>query len=463
MYARAVRRVVFLCLLLGSVSFAESPSTGTVTLLPEKAPPSAVLARLRELPRGVRAAVLVRDAQNGKVLESLNADQTFIPASTLKNITGAAVLVSRQGTRGWWSTELTVPAAQSGDANVKALTLRGTADPTLSVSDGPNSLRELARQAYAHGVRTVGELRLDESRLDGESFKKTVYELPMPAVRLREWENNPPNTVQQARQRLGAALSAELRRAGIVVASPEMTVAPVYTPYQAPTLLDKEGKALPPDPVIPVTRRPEQGVASVRSGAVASFVDSTLRPSDNGRAETLLATLAVKPGGAGTLAGAVAREKEILAGLGVEIGGLKITDGSGLGRDNALSARTLSDLLKIMYDLPYPTGQAALPAQLYSAHQNAFVEALPLAGTGENRPSHGGRGGTMSLRLVGSGLDVRAKTGTLPGVSSLAGYMTAKSGRTLTFVILMNGPETTPLLTLRAIQNRMVREMAAVH
>ena len=39
---------------------------------------------------------------------------------------GAAVLVERQGAQGWWSTELTVPAADSGQAKVKALTLRGT-------------------------------------------------------------------------------------------------------------------------------------------------------------------------------------------------------------------------------------------------------------------------------------------------------------------------------------------------
>ena len=446
---------------LGTWSLGQAPAPAAVTLLREPAPSAAVQALVRGLPRNVRAAVLVRDVQGGRVLASLGADQPFIPASTLKTVTGAAVLVSRQGAQGWWSTELTVPAAQQGQAAVSMLTLRGTADPTLSVSGGPNSLRELARQAYAGGLRSVGAVQIDETRLDADSFKGTVYDAPMPAVRLSEWEGNPPQSAALARTRLGSALIAELKRAGIAVKNEAVGAAPAYTPYKPPVLKDKDGKVLPPDLVIPLSRRPEQAVASVRSGPVTDFVDSTLRPSDNARAEMLLATLAVRPTGDGTLQGAVAREKQILASLGVELAGLSFEDGSGLGRGSKLTARALNDLLQVMYDLPYATAQAALPRALYQTHQNAFIEALPLAGTGENLPSHGGRGGTMAQRLVGSGLDVRAKTGTLPGVSSLAGYVTAKSGRLLTFAIMMNGPETAPLLELRAVQDRMVRQIAA--
>ncbi|MCD0158338.1 D-alanyl-D-alanine carboxypeptidase, partial [Deinococcus sp. 6GRE01] len=51
----------------------------------------------------------------------------------------------------------------------------------------------------------------------------------------------------------------------------------------------------------------------------------------------------------------------------------------------------------------------------------------------------------------------------LPGVSALAGYVTGRSGRTLVFAVLMNGPEDTPILTLRAVQDRVVQAMAQAH
>ena len=121
-------------------------------------------------------------------------------------------------------------------------------------------------------------------------------------------------------------------------------------------------------------------------------------------------------------------------------------------------------VLREQFDLPAPLpGKAGLPEALYRARGNAFAEALPQAGTGENVPGHDGRGGTMALRLRGAGLDVRAKTGTLPGVSALAGFVTGRSGHVLAFAVIMNGPESSPILTLRAVQDDVVRAVAAAH
>ena len=188
-----------------------------------------------------------------------------------------------------------------------------------------------------------------------------------------------------------------------------------------------------------------------------------MRPSDNLRAETLLASLAVQPGETGTLSSALKRERAILQRMGLDVSSVVLTDGSGLGRESRLTARMLTDLLKVMYDLPYPlppASRAALaPSALYAGKRNAFVETLPKAGTGEVVPGRDGPGGTLARRMMGRGLDVRAKTGTLPGVSALAGYATARSGRVLAFAILMNGPEESPILTLRAVQDDLVTEI----
>ncbi|UQN07567.1 D-alanyl-D-alanine carboxypeptidase/D-alanyl-D-alanine-endopeptidase [Deinococcus sp. QL22] len=420
---------------------------------------------LRGVPDGVQVSVLVREVGGGSVLEALQPDQAMIPASTQKLVTAASVLVDRGGAGGWWSTELTVPAAEVGQNSVSALTLRGGADPTLSVAGGPNSLRSLAKQAFARGLRRVNAVRLDESQMRADGWTDLIVDVPMTAVRLSEWANNPPLSAQEARARAGAALVAELRRAGIQVGSDVVGVAPKFTPYVAPARGDEDGQPLPPDPLIPVKRRPEQGLASVRSGSPAPVLAAVLRPSDNLKAEELLGTLAATPLGRGTLAGALLRERAALRRMGVDLTGIELADGSGLSRANRLTARALVQLLSVLHDLPYAQSGATppLPAAVYRTRRNAFAEALPQAGTGDDNPDHTGRGGTMALRLQNSGLDVRAKTGTLPGVSALAGYVTAKSGKTLAFSILMNGPETTPILTLRGVQDQMVRAVAAAH
>ncbi|MBX8466619.1 D-alanyl-D-alanine carboxypeptidase/D-alanyl-D-alanine-endopeptidase [Deinococcus sp. RIT780] len=492
-----MRRLLLISLLLLPVSGAQAPArpapASPETASPETASSGAagpdtalqltrepglsagVRAALRGLPPGVRVGVLLREVGGGPVLETQAADETFIPASTVKLVTAAAVLAERGGADGEWTAELTVPAAQAGRADVKAVTLRGSGDPLLSARDGAYSLRGLARQAYARGLRSAGEVRLDDAGLNAPSFAPLTLGEPMPALRLSDWQDDPPASVDEARARLAAALIGELRRAGVTVTRDTPGRAAPFTPYLPPTPPAAEGgRPAEPDPFVPVDRRPEQGVASVRSGSPFRVLARTLRPSDNRLAEALLSTLAHPPGGNGTLTGALARERAFLRQIGVNLAGVRLADGSGLGREARLSPRALGTLLTVMHDLPYPTPAAQdiarssgpgalLPDALYRSRGNAFIEALPQAGTGEDVPAHDGRGGTLALRMRGLNLDVRAKTGTLPGVSALAGYVTGRSGRTLVFAVLMNGSEDTPILTLRAVQDRVVQAMAQAH
>ncbi|CAM3652756.1 D-alanyl-D-alanine carboxypeptidase/D-alanyl-D-alanine-endopeptidase (Penicillin-binding protein 4) [Deinococcus saxicola] len=483
-----MRRLLLLLCLLPCVGGAQAPLTRTsvtqapviqipatqasaiqqadLTLHREPGLGVGVQKVLRGLPTGVLVGVLVQDLQTGQVVQAKLPDTPFIPASTNKLVVGAAILNERGGADGWWSAELTVPAAQVGQASVKAVTLRGSGDPTLSMSEGTYSLRLLAKQAYARGLRVVGQVRLDDARLDSATWKDAPIELPMTALRLAEWHDAPPLSAESARRRLGAALIAELRRAGIKVGSEDVGEAAPFRPYLSPPRTDGQGQPLPPDPVVPVDRRPEQGVASVRSAPVAKFLAATLRPSDNLNAEELLGTLALRPAANGTLSGGLARQRAYLGRIGVDLSGVVLADGSGLSRKGRLTPRALVDLLHVMYDLPYPLAGtpaegSGFPGRVYRQRQNAFAEALPQGGTGENVPAHNGRGGTLARRFLGAGLDVRAKTGTLPGVSSLAGYVTATSGHTLAFALMMNGPLDTPILTLRALLDEMVEVLAA--
>lgn len=406
---------------------------------------------LQELP-SVQTGLALYDLTDERWLEAQTPDTAFIPASTMKLVTTATVLTERGGLGGWWSTELTRKAGEQG-AKASFLTLQGGGDPTLSVSGTENSLRALAKQAYARGIREVGEVRLPAGFFVEDLWPSNLSYRTLVPLQLAEWYEQPPATVASARANLTGHLIEELRRAGIAVINTEPQPATAAEPYTPPPRQDEEGNPLPPVLLIPPERRPEVGVASVRSEGVFQLLAQILRPSDNELAESLRSTL-----GPDELQTAE-RQRELLTQLGIPLGNVVLADGSGLSRENRLTPRTLVTLLKVMYDLPYPLGAtpATPPNRLYAQRQSVFAEALPQAGTGEEVAGHDGRGGTLAQRMQGQGLDVRAKTGTLPGVSSLAGYVTGKkSGHTLAFAIMMNGPDSSPILTLRAKQDELV-------
>jgi D-alanyl-D-alanine carboxypeptidase/D-alanyl-D-alanine-endopeptidase (penicillin-binding protein 4) len=92
---------------------------------------------------------------------------------------------------------------------------------------------------------------------------------------------------------------------------------------------------------------------------------------------------------------------------------LRMVDGSGLSRDNRVTARMLSDLLAVMDRHPY---------------RSVFVDSLPI----------GGVDGTLKKRFEDMQGRVVAKTGSIGGVRSLSGYTTLADGRRVAFSILCN-------------------------
>jgi serine-type D-Ala-D-Ala carboxypeptidase/endopeptidase (penicillin-binding protein 4) len=108
----------------------------------------------------------------------------------------------------------------------------------------------------------------------------------------------------------------------------------------------------------------------------------------------------------------------VLARLGVDPGA-GMRDGSGLAADDRVSAATLAGVLRLVIGAKNPG-------------LHAIVAALPVAawsGTLADRYLPGSTGAR------GAGV-VRAKTGTLTGVSSLAGIVHDADGRLLTFALL---------------------------
>lgn len=158
-------------------------------------------------------------------------------------------------------------------------------------------------------------------------------------------------------------------------------------------------------------------LAAVTSPTVAEMVELMLADSDNDLAEALLRLVAVERGRPGSFADGTAEVRDSLVALGVPAEDTVLLDGSGLARGSAVAPSTLAGLLARAADGSVP-GLGHL------------VTGMPVAGFD----------GTLSLRFdrgrpaYAAGL-VRAKTGTLTGVSTLAG-VTSSAGRPVVFAVM---------------------------
>ena len=119
---------------------------------------------------------------------------------------------------------------------------------------------------------------------------------------------------------------------------------------------------------------------------------------------------------------------------GIREGGQQLVDGSGLSRRDVLTADTLITVLGRLFD---PRGASP------------WMTALPIAGVD----------GTLSARMKGTPAEgnVRAKTGTMSNVRSLAGYVTTRDNEHLAFAIIVNNFEGTGAQATQAIDAIAVR------
>jgi D-alanyl-D-alanine carboxypeptidase/D-alanyl-D-alanine-endopeptidase (penicillin-binding protein 4) len=152
--------------------------------------------------------------------------------------------------------------------------------------------------------------------------------------------------------------------------------------------------------------------------SLAEIIRLVNKFSSNTMARQLLLTLAVeKAGRPGTTAGGSRVITDFLASRGISIPDLVLENGSGLSREERISAQGLADILLDAW---------------HSQYFPEFAASLPLSATD----------GTLRRRFRSPEMQgrLRMKTGTLEGVSALAGYVNAASGRTFVAVIILNHP-----------------------
>ncbi len=139
--------------------------------------------------------------------------------------------------------------------------------------------------------------------------------------------------------------------------------------------------------------------------------------SNNMMAEHILKTIAAdRLGGAGSHVKGLRLVKEFLRKSHVNLQGVNLVDGSGLSRKNRMTTRAITDLLTTMYSR-FDIGPD-------------FMSSLRVMGAY----------GVLSKRLTKSPArgKVRAKTGSLRGVSTLAGYIENQTGQKFAFALFLN-------------------------
>jgi D-alanyl-D-alanine carboxypeptidase/D-alanyl-D-alanine-endopeptidase (penicillin-binding protein 4) len=194
-------------------------------------------------------------------------------------------------------------------------------------------------------------------------------------------------------------------------------------------------------------------LGAVVSQPVPQLVERMLARSDNDLAEALARHVALSQGQPASFAGGAAAVQLVLGPFLDEVGvgrrSVALVDGSGLSREDRLEPAALTRLL----------------ARVASADGSPAVERLAPVLTGL---PVAGFSGTLSERYrkpgagaeIGAGV-VRAKTGTLNGVSALAGLVRTADGRLLAFDLTADGVPLGATKRAEAALDRLAAALAA--
>jgi serine-type D-Ala-D-Ala carboxypeptidase/endopeptidase (penicillin-binding protein 4) len=375
---------------------SSSPSTASGPAPRPAAVAATVAPAVGDPALGGRLLAEVVDATTGTVLYDHLGSSPAAPASTAKLLTAAAVLAVRAPT-----DRITTRVLAGAPGTI---VLVGGGDPTLSGAAAGQAgayadaarISDLATQVHRSHA-TVRRIVVDNSAFTGPSVSgdwagedvPSDYAAAITAVMTDGGRAAPDDAIRSAAPDLAAGheLAAALRVPGVAVTRGT-------APARAAVL------------------------ATVKSAPMSVLINQMLQESDNVIAECLARQVAIATHRPASFAGAAAATRAVLAGVGADPGpGLR--DGSGLAANDRISPIALARVLRVIVSSAHP-----------ALHN--IVAALPVAawsGTLVDRYLPGSSAGR------GAGV-VRAKTGTLTAVSTLAGMVHDTSGRLLVFALL---------------------------
>jgi D-alanyl-D-alanine carboxypeptidase/D-alanyl-D-alanine-endopeptidase (penicillin-binding protein 4) len=370
--------------------------------MPSAAAIQALAEALRNDPRtGPSTTVAVVDLESGTVLAEVSATDPQVPASTTKVLTTISALHAL-GPHHTFATRAVYDPVRGELALVAGgdMMLAATAGHggTVDEANGWAGLGDLADQA-AESLKAAGATSVTVV-YDDSAF-------PAPAVS-PEW---PAYVVRSGYGAPVTGLAVDIARTTPDFYAkrwpqPSANAAEVFAARLAERGIETRlGGARP--------GASGQVVGTVESAPLWLIVEHTLHDSDNTIAELLAREAARAGGDAASASAAGPAVVASLASAGIDTTGLEIYDGAGFSTRNRISANQLVNALR--WSLTDPEARD-------------FIDWLPI----------GAMEGTVANRFGGTpaaGLS-RAKTGSLTGVTSLAGIVQTADGRVLAFAVL---------------------------
>ncbi|MEX0580401.1 MAG: D-alanyl-D-alanine carboxypeptidase/D-alanyl-D-alanine-endopeptidase [Mycobacterium sp.] len=347
----------------------------------------------------------ITDAKTGQQLWEQRADLPMQPASTNKVLTTAAALLTLDRD----ATISTIVRAADQSRMPGVVVLVGGGDPTLSAAPpgtetwyrGAARIADLADQVRESGI-TATAVQVDTSLFTGPDMAPgwdpadiwggdiaPIQSVMLDAGRIQ------PATLESRRSPTPALDAGRALAVALGIDPARVTFAPG-----------------PPG---------GRQLASVQSPPLTARLLEMMNASDNVMAETIGREVAQATSRPLSFAGAVDAVVAKLAAIDIDMAGASLVDSSGLSVVNLLTAKTLDEVVNA----------AAGPDQPVL---RPMVDLLPIAGGS----------GTLSNRFVGGDPVkspagwLRAKTGSLTKINSLAGIVTDSDDRVLTFTFISN-------------------------
>ncbi len=353
---------------------------------------------------------------DGRTIYADRADHAVVPASVQKLIVAATGLDALGAFYRYHTMLAAADDADGAGALPGNLWLIGTGDPSLASSDLRNGVGVLFRS----GLRQIdGGVVVDATSMTGPELNAhwdpdddgQDYAAPTSAISVDGDTVEVHQAVDGADQTFWKPMHGVARYVSSVLQQMlfdrgiETTIAPAVgaAPLGSVVLWDH------------------------RSAPLRALEEHMLFVSDNHYAEQLLRTLGGQVGGVPDDTGGLVAERQFLRRRGIPVPGLALFDGSGLSDQNRIAAITLARLL------------ADAEPSLYML--------LPL----------GGRQGTLEDYDFTTALArVRAKSGHITGVSSLAGYVNTQHHGRIAFAFMINGSLGDPDAAIVRAVDRMV-------